>query len=133
VSAPRRGRAFASAVVRRLPVMDDSLGDNADLIAGAPGTPAQVEVVAVERELWVEAAEGIPDIATYEHPGGSDSVDLAAVVMLALIMLPALEAGDAASGSGDAEAHLEQQSPVMPPEGLGAEDGCARVGIGGLE
>jgi hypothetical protein len=113
--------------------MDDSLGDNADLIAGAPGTPAQVEVVAVERELWVEAAEGIPDIATYEHPGGSDSVDLAAVVMLALIMLPALEAGDAASGSGDAEAHLEQQSPVMPPEGLGAEDGCARVGIGGLE
>ena len=47
--------------------------------------------------------------------------------------IPAPKAGDAASGSGDAEAHLEQQSPVMPPEGLGAEDGCARVGIGGLE
>lgn len=60
-------------------------------------------------------------------------MDLAAIVMLALIVFTALKAGDATSGTGDAEAHLEQQSPVMPAEGLGAEDGCARMSIGRLE
>ena len=113
--------------------MDDGLGHHADLVAGAPGTPAQVKVIAIERELRVEATEGIPDVAAHEHAGGADRVDLAAIVMLTLIVLAAFEAGDATSGAGDAEAHLEQQAPVMPTQGLGAKDGCARMGIGCLE
>ena len=57
-------------------------------------------------------------------------MDLAAIVVLALVMLPALEARDTASRPGDAESHLEEQATVVPAEGLGAEDRRPRVGFG---
>ena len=128
---PTRERgSLASAVVGRLAMVDDGVGHDTHFVAGAPGAPAQVQVVAVERQLRVESPEGVPDIAADEHPGRADRVHLAALIMLALVMLSALQPGHASTSSGDAKADLEEQATVVPAEGLGAEDRRARVGFG---
>ena len=60
-------------------------------------------------------------------------MDLAAVVVLPLVVLPPLQARDAAPGAGDAEADFEEEPAVMPPPGLGAQDRRPRVRVGGGE
>ena len=133
VTATGKGRALPPAVVRRLAVVDHRIGNDAHLMPGAPRAPAQVQVVAVERQLRIEAAERVPDIASHEHSRGADRVDLAAIVMLALVMLPALEARDATSRPGDAESPPAAQATVRPAAGLRAEDGGPGVGVRGRE
>ena len=111
-------------------MVDNGVRDNPHLVASAPSPPAQIQVIAVERELRVETSEGVPDVAADEHPGRADRMHLAALVMLALVMLAALQPGHASAGSGDAEADLEEEATVVPAEGLGAEDRRPRVGFG---
>jgi hypothetical protein len=89
-------------------MVDDRVRHHAHLVSGAPRTPAQVEIVAVERQLGIESAEGVPDIAAYEHPGGADGVHLTALIVLTLVVLPAFETGHPPTRTGDAEAHLEE-------------------------
>ena len=102
-------------------------------MTGPPCAPAQVKVVAVERELGIESAERIPHVTADEHPRGADGVHLTALIVLPLVVLATLESRDATARPRDAEADLEQEPAVMPAEGLGAEDRGPRVGVGGVE
>ena len=54
---------------------------------------------------------------------------LTPLIVLALIMLTALESGGASTGAGDAEAELQEESAVVPSQGLGSQDRRSRVGI----
>ena len=63
-----------------------------------------------------------------QHPGGVDGEHLAAVVVLALVVLAALETGLAAAGAADGDADLEQPAQRGPLAELGAE----RRGVGAV-
>ena len=77
--------------------------------------------------------EGLPDVATDQHARRADGQDVADAVVLPLVVLAALEPGDAPTGAGDGDAGLQQQAPVVPAEHLGPEDRHARVVVGGVE
>ena len=123
----------ATAVGGRLAVVDDGVGGDHDALAHAVGAPAEVQVVAEERQRRVEAGEGLPDVAADEHPRRAHREHVADAVVLALVVLASLEPGDATAGAGDRDAGLEEQAAVVPAEDLGTEDGHARVVVGGLE
>ena len=46
-----------------LAVVDDRVGDHPDLIAGRVRPPAEVDVVAEQGQVGIEAAELVPDVA----------------------------------------------------------------------
>ena len=50
-------------------MMDHGIGYDAYLMARTPCTPAEVEILAIERELRIEATQCVPDITPDEHPG----------------------------------------------------------------
>ncbi|MDQ0748902.1 hypothetical protein QF034_003133 [Streptomyces africanus] len=125
----RGGGRAAHAVDRaalaggRLGVPDDGLGGDQDAVARRVRAPAQVDVVAHEGQVAVEAAELFEDIAADQHAGGGHRQHGPDVVVLALVLLAAVQAGPAAAGVGDADADLQQLPPVVPAAELGADDG----------
>ncbi len=122
VRVPAGDRRTPDAAVRGLGVEDHGLRDDDRAVAGLRGAPAEVDVVAEDRELAVEAAQLVQDRPADQHPGGVDGEDLADVVVLALVVLAALEARLASSGAGDGDAQLEQPPQRWPLPQLGAED-----------
>lgn len=94
------------------------------------GAPAQVDVVAHQRQPPVEAAQLLVDVAADEHPGAGDGEDRADLVVLALVLLAAVQAGPAAAAAGDGDAHLQQLPAVVPAAQLGADDGGRGAGVG---
>ena len=58
-----------------------------------------------------------------EHAGGGHGQHGADVVVLALVLFAAVEAGPAAAGVGDGDADLEELAAVVPAAELGADDG----------
>ncbi len=64
-------------------------------------------------------------------PGGVDREDLADLVVLALVVLAALQTGLAVAGAGDGEADLQQALERGPLAQLGAEDRGVGVLVGG--
>ena len=50
----------AAPMGRGLAVMQHSIGGHQNACVGAVGTPTQVEVVAEEREIGIEAAQPLP-------------------------------------------------------------------------
>ena len=102
-------------------------------MAGKVGPPAEVEVVAEQRQPRVEAAELVPDVAPDEHPGAADRQHVAYGVVLALVDLPPVEAGVPVTGAVGGEADLEQQPRLVPAAGLGPEHGCGRRVLGPLQ
>ena len=129
VDLVRGGRRTAHAVDRaalaagRLGVPDDRLGGDQDAVAGRGGAPAQVDVVAHEGQVAVESAELLEDVAADEHAGGGHRQHGPDVVVLALVLFAAVQAGPAAAGVGDGDADLQQLPPVVPAAELGAHDG----------
>ena len=123
---PTGQRGPPHPAVRSLGVEDHGLRHDQRGVAGGRGAPTQVEVVSEDRQVVVEAAEGLEDLATHEHPGAVDGQDAAYVVVLALVVLTALETGLPAAGAGDRDAHLEQAPQRRPLTQLGAE----QVGLG---
>ncbi|CAM5692940.1 hypothetical protein SFUMM280S_10150 [Streptomyces fumanus] len=129
VDAVRGGGGAAGAVdgaaLARggLGVPDDGLGGDQDAVAGRVGAPAQVDVVAHQGQAAVEAAEPLEDVAADQHAGGGDRQYGADVVVLALVLLAAVQAGPAAAGVGDGDADLQQLPAVVPAAELGADDG----------
>ena len=102
-------------------------GDDDHPVAGQVGPPAEVDVVAKQRQPAVEAAELVPHVAAHQHPGGVDREHRPGAVVLALVVLAALQAGLAPAAAGDRDADLEQQPAVAEAEHLGAGDGDLRV------
>ncbi len=98
-------------------------------MAGEVGAPAQIDVVAHEGEHAVEAAELLVDVAADEHAGGGDGQDGADLVVLALVLLAAVQPGPAAAAVGDGDADFEELLAVVPAAQLGADDRGVPVGV----
>ncbi len=139
VDAVRVGGGAAGAVDGaalaggRLGVPQDGVGGDEDAVAGGVGAPAQVDVVAHEGQAAVEAAEFLEDVAADQHAGGGDGEDGADLVVLALVLLAAVESGPAAAAAGDGDTGLQELLPVVPAAQLGSDDGGVGVGVGDAE
>ena len=98
--------------------MNDGVGGNEHPLPGPVSTPAEVEVIAEEGQLWIEPAQGIPDIPANQHPCGADCHHVADPVLLALIVLTYVQAGEASTRAGNRDSRLQQQPGVMPAQDL---------------
>jgi hypothetical protein len=96
-------------------------------------TPTQIQIVAEKRQLWIEAAEGIPHVAPHEHSRRTHGQDISHTVVLALIMFARLESGDPSASTTDGYTHLEQEAPVMPTKNLRTQDGGLGMIVRGIE
>ncbi len=106
-----------------LGVAHDRLGGDQDPQSGGVGAPAQVDVVAHQGQSAVEPAQPFEDITSDQHARGGDGQDGPHVVVLALVLLAAVQTGPAAAGVGDGDADLQQLPAVVPAAELGADDG----------
>ena len=77
-----------------LAVVDDRVGRDEHSGSCPLSPPAEVEIIPEELELGVEAAEEVPDLPSDEHAGRTDGEHIADTVVLPLIVLAALEAGE---------------------------------------
>jgi hypothetical protein len=111
-------------------VVQQRVGHDLDPVAGRLDPPAEVQVVAEKPEPGVEPAELIPHIAPDEHAGRAHGEHGLVVVVLALVDLARLDAGDPAARPVDGDARLAERSPVPAVEHLGAEhhDGTVLAG-----
>ncbi len=114
VGVPAGERRAAQPAVGGLGVEDHGLRDHDGPVAGRGRAPAEVEVVAEDGELVVEAAQGVEHAAAHQHPGGVDAEHLLGVGVLALVVLAALQPGLAAAGAGDGDAELQQPLQRRP-------------------
>ena len=130
---PRRDIVGAAAMRGGLAVVDDRIGRDEHALAHAVCTPAEVEVIAEQRQCGVEPVEGVPHVAADEHARRADREDIARAVVLALVVLALVQAGHAPSRAGDRDPGLEKEPAVVPAEHLGAEDRDARVVVRGVE
>jgi hypothetical protein len=136
VDAPRmafHGRDPPPAAGGGLGVPGDRVRHGQHPVPGRPGPPAQVEVVAEQREPGVEPAQPLPHVAADQHARGRHVEGVADAVVLALVVLPRLEPGVAASRPVDGHPDFEQYAPVEPVAQLRAEDSRARVLLGDAE
>ena len=86
------GRAASPG--RQLPVVQHGVGDDLHAVAGRLDPPAEVEVVAEQPEPGVEPAELIPHVAPDEHARRAHGEHGPLVVVLALVDLARVDAGD---------------------------------------
>ena len=115
----------------RLGMEHDRRGRHQRGVSGGCDPPAEVDVVAEDRQLLVEPTELLEQAAADEHAGGVDGEDRPDLVVLSLVVLPALEADLAAAGARDRDAHLEQPSQRRPLAQLRPDDfGLGVVGRG---
>ncbi|GFN04378.1 hypothetical protein Smic_29340 [Streptomyces microflavus] len=112
-----------------LGVAQDGVRGDEDPVPGEVGAPAQVDVVTHQGEAAVEAAELLVDVAADEHAGGGDGEDGADLVVLALVLLAAVQAGPAAAAVGDGDADFEELLAVVPAAQLGPDDRGVLVGV----
>ncbi len=78
---------------RRLNVVHDRVGDYPDPVAGGVHPPAEVDVVHEQAHGRVEPADLLPDVAADQHPGAADREGVPVAVVLALVDLARLDAG----------------------------------------
>src|SRR5581483_9346434 len=130
VGAAVDGAALARG---RLGVPEHRVGGDHHAVAGGGDPPAEVDVVAHQRQGLVEPAELLEDVAADEHARAGDGEYRADLVVLALVLFAAVQAGPAAAAAGDGDADLQQLAAVVPAAQLGAEHGGAGGGVGDLE
>ena len=123
----RGHRRPAYPSVRGFDVKDHRLGDDEGSVPGPRRPPAEVDVVAEQGQPPVEAAEVLEHVPADQHPRGVDREHLPLVVVLALVVLAALEPGFAPSRPADRHADLEQAPQRGPLAVFRAEDRRGRV------
>ena len=116
-----RGR-LADLPGGQLAVVHHRVGDHPDLVAGRVRPPAEVDVVAEQGQVGVEAAELVPDVAADQHARRADREHGPAAVVLALVDLARLDPGEAPSGPVGGDARLAHHAPVRQVLQLRAED-----------
>ncbi len=104
VPAGEGGSAYAA--MGGLGVEDDGRGHNHGAETGLGGPPTQVKVVAEDGELGVEPAQLEEHRPSDEHARRVDGEHLADLIVLALVVLSALQTGLAAPGPGHRHADL---------------------------
>ena len=104
-----------------LHVIDDGIGDQPDPVARLMHPPAEVDVLAEQSHVGVEAAHRVPDVAADQHAGAADREAVAVPVVLALVDFARLDAGDPPSRGVDGHPGLEDHLVVGPVPDLGTE------------
>ena len=115
-----RGRR-APVPGRGLEVVHHGVGDHPHPVPGRVHPPAEVDVVAQQRHGRVEAADLVPDVPPDQHAGAADRHHVAVPVVLALVHLAGLHAGDPPPGRVDGDPGLEQHPAVGPVHHLRPE------------
>jgi hypothetical protein len=103
-------------------VVQHGVGDHLHTGSGRLNPPAEVDVVAEQPEVGIEPAEPVPYVAPDEHAGRAHREHGALVVVLALVDLAGIDAGDAAACPVDGHADLTERPPVLAVEHLRPED-----------
>ncbi len=94
--------------------------DNA--VAGEVRPPAEVGVVAKERQRWIETAQVFPDIAADQHACGADGEHVAVTVVLPVVELTRFKPRLAPAATIESRADLEERALVVPASQLRADD-----------
>ena len=105
-----------------LAMVDHRVGDHPHLVAGRVHPPAEVDVVAEQRQVGVEAAELVPDVPADQHARRADRQHGPVAVVLALVDLPRLDPGQAPPGPVGGDARLPHHAAVGQVHQLRAED-----------
>ena len=122
VGVPAGQRGAPDAAVRGLGVEDDGLRHDEGAVPGAAARqPKSMSLPKIGS--WASKPPSSSSTrAAHQHAGGVDREHLADLVVLALVVLAALEPGLAPAGAGDRDADLEQPAQRGPLAQLGAED-----------
>ena len=110
-----------------LGVVDDGVGRAHDAVSSEMSTPAEIDVVAEQREPGIEPAQLMPDVTPHQHAGRADCERVAEAVALTLVLLLLVEAGLTPARPGDRDANLEQCAPVVPAADLGSDNTDGRI------
>ena len=118
-----------SADLQLLAVADPGLRGDDDARAAQVDAPAQVDVVAVERDRRVEAAEGAEQVGAHEQAGRGEDEDVADGVVLLLVVLARLGDRVDLAEAVEAEPDVLEDARVVPRHELGADD----AGVGAVQ
>jgi hypothetical protein len=124
------GRRLPDLPRGELPVVDDRVRHHSHIVTGRVCPPAEVDVVAEQRQQRVEPAQLVPHVPADEHAGRADREHPAVAVVLALVDLARLDAGQPAPGPVHREPGLAQHPPVVEIPELRAEDGDRLAAVG---
>ncbi len=124
------GRGLPDLPGRQVAVVYHRVGDHPDVVAGRVNPPAEVEVVAHQGQVGVEAADLVPDITADQHARRTHGQHRAVAVVLALVDLARLDPGAAPPRPVDGDARLTQHLPVGQVPQLGAEHRRGPVAAG---
>ncbi len=122
----RAGFAQLPAPCRgRLHVGDDCLRHHEGSRPGEPGSPAQVDVLAEHRDLFVEAVDRVEEVGADKGATAWDGEGLLHLVVLGLVELTSLDAAHRSPEAVDTEAELEDVVGFVRVDELRPDD--ARV------
>ncbi len=102
-------------------VEHDGIGDHANPEAGCVHAPAEVDVLTEQRHARIEAADLLPDISPDEHPRAGNGEGIPVAVVLTLVDLARLDAGNPAPDGIDRHARLDDHVAVSPVHQLRAK------------
>ncbi len=109
---------------------DTGRGRHDDAGSGHLGPPAQVHVLAEELDVRIEPAESPEKVGTHQHASTRYGEHFAALVVLGLVELTALDPLDGHTEAVDTDADLEQMVRRVPLDKLRADDaGIRTVGL----
>ena len=112
-----------------LAVADPGLRGDDDAGAAEVDAPAQVDVVAVERDRRVEAAEGPEQVGAHEQARRREHEDVADGVVLLLVVLARLGDRVDLAEAVEAEPDVLEHARVVPRHELGPDD----AGVGAVQ
>ncbi len=113
---------LGSADLELLPVAHPGLGGDDDAGAAQVGPPAQVDVVAVERDGRVEAAEGAEQIGPHEQARRRQHEHVPDRVVLLLVVLARLGDRVDLAEAVESEPDVLEHAAVVPGDELGTDE-----------
>ncbi len=126
-SAGVRSRVLARFEHRRASFANTRRGRDDHASAGEPGPPAEIDVVGPGGGRRVEAAELVEEVGAYEHRRVRHVEDVAHAVVLLLIDLVGLDAGEGNAVVVDRHPDLEEDPGIVAVDDLGPDDARVRT------
>ena len=107
-------RGVTAVPGRGLDVVEHGVGHHPHPVSGRLHPPAEVGVLPEQPHPRVETADLLPHVAAGQHPGAAHGEHVAIAVVLALVHLAWLDAGDPAPCPVDGGTCLQQDLAVGP-------------------